>query len=150
MRIRFPSSAASSKMRRAKTEDGTNMSAGQQRMNASTTQPSAGWAAAALIFIGALGLFGTLASGAPGQETETPRKLPKDGPKGARILITLDWGEVPLRERLVEFGKKYNRGIFLVRRVDPDQRIDLSARELPVEGVLALAAEKLKLGDCAV
>ena len=64
--------------------------------------------------------------------------------------MTLDWGDVPLRDRLTEFGKKYGVPVFLDRRVDPDQKIELSARDLPVEGVLALAAEKLKLGTCTI
>lgn len=74
------------------------------------------------------------------------RKAGKEG----RILVTLEWGDVPLRQRLTEFGKKYNVPIFLDRRVDPDQRMDLSAQDLPVEGVLSLAAQKLKLGTCTV
>ena len=40
--------------------------------------------------------------------------------------------------------------VFLDRRVDPDQKIELSVRDQPVEGVLALAAEKLKLGTCVI
>ncbi len=68
--------------------------------------------------------------------------------KGGRILVTLDWAEVPLRDRLTEYGKKYNVAVFLDRRIDPDQKIELSARDLPVEGVLTLAAEKLKLATC--
>ena len=75
---------------------------------------------------------------------------PRKAGKGGRILVTLEWAEVPLRERLTEFGKKYSAAVFLDRRVDPDQKIELSARDLPVEGVLALAAEKLKLGTCLV
>jgi hypothetical protein len=77
---------------------------------------------------------------------QEPRKTGKAG----GIRVTLDWGDVPLRERLTEFGKKYGVSVFLDRRVDPDQKIELSARDLPVEGVLALAAEKLKLGTCAI
>lgn len=77
---------------------------------------------------------------------QEPRKAGKEG----RILVTLEWGEVPLRQRLTEFGKKYEVPIFLDRSVDPDQRIDLSAQDLPVEGVLSLAAQKLKLGTCTV
>src|SRR5436190_1952090 len=57
--------------------------------------------------------------------------------KSGRILVTLDWAEVPLRERLTEFGKKYGVAVFLDRRVDPDQKIELSVRDQPVEGVLA-------------
>src|SRR5437762_14243145 len=104
------------------------MLAGRQRMNASTGQRSAGWAAAALIFLGALGLVGLAASGARGQETETPKEAAKRAAKEGRIRVTLDWGDVPLRERLVDFGKKYNVPIFLDRRIDPDQKIELSAR----------------------
>ncbi|MCE9524857.1 MAG: hypothetical protein K8R36_02235 [Planctomycetales bacterium] len=96
----------------------------------------------AFTFLSALTL-NTLAGGAAAQE---PRKAGKEG----RILVTLDWGEVPLRERLTEFGKKYSVSVFLDRRVDPDQKIELSARDLPVEGVLAQVAENLKLGICTV
>jgi hypothetical protein len=77
---------------------------------------------------------------------QEPRKAGKAG----GIRVTLDWGDVPLRDRLTEFGKKYGVSVFLDRRVDPDQKIELSARDLPVEGVLALAAEKLKLGTCTI
>ena len=77
---------------------------------------------------------------------QEPRKAGKAG----GIRVTLDWGDVPLRERLTEFGKKYGVSVFLDRRVDPDQKIELSARDLPVEGVLALAAENLKLGTCTI
>lgn len=75
---------------------------------------------------------------------------PRQAGQGGRILVTVQWGDVPLRDRLMEFGKKYSVPIFLDRRVDPDQKIELSAVDLPVEGVLALAAEKLKLGICRI
>jgi hypothetical protein len=75
---------------------------------------------------------------------------PRKAGKGGRTLVTLEWAEVPLRDRLIEFGEKYSVAVFLDRRVDPDQKIELSARDLPVEGVLALAAEKLKLGTCLI
>jgi hypothetical protein len=75
---------------------------------------------------------------------------PRQAGQGGRILVTLEWGDVPLRDRLMEFGKKYSVPVFLDRRVDPDQKIELSAVDLPVEGVLALAAEKLKLGICRI
>lgn len=75
---------------------------------------------------------------------------PRQPAKAGRILVTLDWAEVPLRERLTEFGKKYGVAVFLDRRIDPDQKIELSVRDQPAEGVLALAAEKLKLGSCTL
>jgi hypothetical protein len=94
-----------------------------------------------IFFSASLGLF-PLDKGI----AEEPRQTRKAG----RILVTLDWAEVPLRERLTEFGKKYGVAVFLDRRVDPDQKIALSAQDLPVEGVPALLAEKLKLGECVI
>lgn len=88
----------------------------------------------------------TLAALACEATAQEPRKAGKEG----RILVTLEWGDVPLRERLMEFGKKYSVAVFLDRRVDPDQRIELSVSDQPVEGVLAQAAEKLKLGTCTI
>ena len=96
----------------------------------------------AFTFLSAL----TLATFAVEAAAQEPRKAGKEG----RILVTLEWGDVPLRQRLREFGKKYNVAVFLDRRVDPDQRIELFARDLPLEGVLAQAAENLKIGICTV
>ncbi len=100
------------------------------------------WGMIAFTFLSTF-TFAALACEAIAQE---PRKAGKEG----RILVTLEWGDVPLRERLMEFGKKYSVAVFLDRRVDPDQRIELSVSDQPVEGVLAQAAEKLKLGTCTI
>jgi hypothetical protein len=117
-----------------------------QAANDGTTSRFSPWVAPrsviAFTFLSAVALT-AIAGEATAQE---PRKAGKAG----RILVTLEWGEVPLRERLTGFGKKYSVPILLDRRVDPDQKIDLSASDVPVEGVLALAAEKLKLGECVV
>lgn len=117
-----------------------------QSTNDGTTRRFSPWVARsgviAFTFLSAIALI-MLVGEASAQE---PRKAGKEG----RILVTLDWGEVPLRERLTEFGKKYSVSVFLDRRVDPDQKIELSARDLPVEGVLAQAAENLKLGVCTI
>lgn len=100
------------------------------------------WGMIAFTFLSTV-TFAALACETTAQE---PRKAGKEG----RILVTLEWGDVPLRERLMEFGKKYSVAVFLDRRVDPDQRIELSVSDQPVEGVLAQAAEKLRLGSCTI
>jgi hypothetical protein len=78
---------------------------------------------------------------------QEPRKAGKAG--GLRVT-QLVWGDAPLRERLTEFGKKYSVRVFLDRRIDPDQKIDLSVQDVPVEEVPAVVAEKFKLGACVV
>ena len=78
---------------------------------------------------------------------QEPRKAGKAG--GLRVT-QLVWGDAPLRERLTEFGKKYGVRVFLDRRIDPDQKIDLSVKDVLVEEVPAVVAEKFKLGACVV
>lgn len=102
------------------------------------------WVAAVFIFLSA-----ALNGSAGAQDLEAPQEGAKIGRKSAKegkVRITLDWKEVLLRERLMAFGKKYNVPIFLDRRVDPDQKIELSARDMPVEEVPSLVAENLNLG----
>src|SRR5690242_3989408 len=105
------------------------MPTGQPWMIVSTTRHLAPWVAAALIFFGAPAAYEPTVSPARGQEVETPKEPTKVPAKEGRIRVTLDWKDVPLRERLVDFGKKYKVPIFLDRRVDPDQKIELSVRE---------------------
>jgi hypothetical protein len=63
--------------------------------------------------------------------------------------ISYTWSERPLREGLVALGRSAGVAILLDRRVDPDQRVDSSARDASLRDALGelAAAQNLALGS---
>ncbi|MHB8902199.1 MAG: hypothetical protein ACYC6Y_25865, partial [Thermoguttaceae bacterium] len=51
------------------------------------------------------------------------------------------WDESPLRRCLDEFSRAQRVAVLLDRRVDPDQKLDLEAREQPILAILQAVAE---------
>jgi hypothetical protein len=67
-----------------------------------------------------------------------------------QLAIAASWTDAPLRERLAAFSRQQRTGIFLDRRVDPSQLINITiARQTP-EQFLWQIAEKCDLGICRI
>jgi hypothetical protein len=56
------------------------------------------------------------------------------------------WVEVPLRQALESLARNKNVAILLDRRVDPDQKIDISLHQTRLRNILEAIAEKYNLG----
>lgn len=69
---------------------------------------------------------------------ELERQL--DAPVGVR------WGANPLRAALTNLARSQQVAIFLDRRVDPDQPVDLVLENVPLRELLRRLAEQLQLG----
>jgi hypothetical protein len=61
-------------------------------------------------------------------------------------LAGVRWGSNPLRAALTNLSRHHEVAIFLDRRVDPDQTIDLVIADTPLRELLQRLASQLKLG----
>ena len=60
------------------------------------------------------------------------------------------WEAIPLRRAITSLSRSQRVAILLDRRVDPDQKIDLSFTDVPLERRLKLIAGKLQIGVAQV
>src|SRR5437764_2375427 len=51
-------------------------------------------------------------------------------------IVGVTWQERALRDGLERLSRAYGVAIFLDRRIDPDQHIDFTARDVPLENLL--------------
>lgn len=65
-------------------------------------------------------------------------------------LIGIRWSENPLRSALRKLSINEGVAILLDRRVDPDQRIDFTAQDVPLRDLLAQLASHVRLGHCQI
>ncbi len=56
------------------------------------------------------------------------------------------WEAIPLRRAITSLSRSQRVAILLDRRVDPDQKVDLSFTDVPLEKALKLIAGKLQIG----
>jgi hypothetical protein len=61
-------------------------------------------------------------------------------------LTSLSWSGAPLRDALANLSKTDRIALLLDRRIDPGQRIDLTAERMPFDDVLERAAEQIDAG----
>jgi hypothetical protein len=60
--------------------------------------------------------------------------------------VTVAWSKTPLRGSLARFGRAQRVGVFLDRRVDPDQRLELSLTDVPLERAIRRIAQAAGFG----
>jgi hypothetical protein len=60
------------------------------------------------------------------------------------------WGEMPLRQGLDNLSRSNRVAIWLDRRVDPDQKVDIQITEMPLLAALEKLAQKLDLAAARV
>src|SRR6186713_1086691 len=70
--------------------------------------------------------------------------------KQLEASVSVTWGERPLREGLVNLTRSTGICIFLDRRIDPDQLVELSVRDQSVEHLLDQLAAKMEAQRGAV
>lgn len=62
------------------------------------------------------------------------------------LPASINWGSNPLRPALANLARHQGVAIFLDRRVDPDQGVELISENLPLRHLLQDVANRLKLG----
>lgn len=75
------------------------------------------------------------------------------GPELNRQLqsgIRVTWSENPLRSALTVLSRTQRVAILLDRRVDPDQKVDITSELVPLEDFFTLLAARLNLGVCYI
>ncbi len=65
-------------------------------------------------------------------------------------IESLHWGANPLRRALGSLARSQRVAIFLDRRIDPGQPIDLSVQNQPLRVVIRRLADSLQIGVCRV
>jgi hypothetical protein len=71
------------------------------------------------------------------------------GPQFQQTLAhTVDvfWPDNPLRDSIVGFARAQQVAILIDRRVDPDQKLSLSIKDVPIQTVLQMIADRCGLG----
>lgn len=71
-------------------------------------------------------------------------------PQALQSRLSLQWSENPLRPALANLANSQRTAIWLDRRLDPGQRIELSADEQPLEVILQRLCLKLSAGQCRI
>lgn len=64
--------------------------------------------------------------------------------------VAISWSSNPLRSALGNLSRTHRMAIFIDRRVDPDQLVNFSAPDIPLNEALRKLARQLKVGVCYV
>lgn len=95
-----------------------------------------------------------LGAGAATAATEAPRptawKTETELDRQLDAAVGITWASSPLRPALVSLAQSQGVAVFLDRRVDPDQEVDFSIRDLPLRDLFQSLADHLALGTCRV
>ena len=81
-----------------------------------------------------------------GAAAEVPWKSAAELDGQLESPVGVRWGSNPLRAALTNLARSQEVAIFLDRRVDPDQPVDLIIADTPLRELLQRLAEQLKLG----
>jgi hypothetical protein len=82
----------------------------------------------------------------PGEAAEVVWKSGTDLDGQLESPVGVRWGSNPLRAALTNLARSQQVAIFLDRRVDPDQAVDLALADTPLHELLQQLADQLKLG----
>jgi hypothetical protein len=66
------------------------------------------------------------------------------------LPVAIAWSSNPLRSALGNLSRSHRMAIFVDRRVDPDQLVNFSAPDIPLDDALRKLARQLNVGVCYV
>ena len=67
-----------------------------------------------------------------------------------QLALSVNWTNTPLRKQLISLSQRQRIGVFLDRRIDPDQSVDLSVRQLTWDQLLWRTAERCNAAVCRI
>jgi len=84
-----------------------------------------------------IGLFAALLVAPPASGQSSSPRASRGAANPWNQQVSIAWSQRPLRDGLAGLGETVGVGIFLDRRIDPGQLLDLTIRDQPLEAALA-------------